>query len=1274
MEARAMSPSISENSSVSPDTGSSLHDASRIVRAIVEATSSIHAIKAMLRGVCDLSGATSASIGISTGGDDAPELVATETGVAPQGVDLARLVYPLDLDHPVWRSASLIIVHPAHKVNDVTETRITGSLMTILGTTLMRLTDAPGGDLFPATKQAESLSDDLWEVDTVESLRENVAGWLGEQLNADFVMVRTRPVETRPAAPRDAGSAYWPHEEQVAPQADGASLRAEGEIEGGFAYELAAGRHAGQQDWTLSDRALFNTTNNLFARHLKRISDQNLVATQTRYLSEMQELTASAAAARNLPELCEIVNAAVTRFLPGEHVQIQLDVPEQSNNVVFGYSPIEHLAASTLEADLCSQDSIIGTIRVQSAAPDAYGGRHEDILKSIAQSTVGAFERHILLVQIARQARYESGLRLVAERVNATLDAAELIQIASDVIFDTIRSDLVVVATVDQRTRRVRSRSHRSVDVTFSPPPIGYRLPERSLSTDTILQMQQVVVDNCSKANYTTFQDGPWRNFSTAAGTPIAINDEITGIITVGKTDDHGFTESELSLQRQIAAMLSTALENAYSYAERVRHARDLGELQRLSARIASQLDLQQSLDEIALSATNVVRGDGGVIALLEGDDLEVVGSVGSVAGKLPERFPVPGSLVEPLVYDAQPIAINDFMTADVDHAISVDQVDFTRSLVAVPLLDPEVGVVGLISVFSDEPRVWTARDISLLTTLSSASAIALQNARHFESTRDLLRASVESLAAAVEAKDPSTQNHSRHVAGYARIIAEELGLSPDAIGEIELAGLLHDVGKIGIPDSVLEKPGPLDPAEWAAVHLHPIIGEQILSGNPTLRQLLPMVRHHHERWDGNGYPDRLSEHHIPAGSAIIAVAESFDTMTTHRTYQPAKSWSDAVAEVQAGRGTQFAPFAVDAFTRAHMRGKFSVDEARVASSAINATTLKQHRAPSLDVRALRIFEAVANEIHEGTDLAPFIRNVTHELREIIGVPYLAIYVRPDEREPLALIASSPALPTADHLTEKINAGLGVVGWVARYGVIQNIPDVTQDNRYLDGGYDHGVRSELCVPLFAEGHVIGVMNLESDGPDAFSDADERLMISAADHIANAIHVVQLHERLRRLSSTDALTGLQNHRAFFERLVEITDQSIQDGSEVSVAIMDVDNLKAINDSYGHLAGDAALRSVADVLVRFRRPDDVVCRYGGDEYALILPGTSRSEAWSIMESLAVELLDGSFKVEGFSMPLPTSSWGIATAPEDSRRAMELLAIADERMYLQKTGGRG
>src|SRR5690606_18323179 len=129
--------------------------------------------------------------------------------------------------------------------------------------------------------------------------------------------------------------------------------------------------------------------------------------------------------------------------------------------------------------------------------------------------------------------------------------------------------------------------------------------------------------------------------------------------------------------------------------------------------------------------------------------------------------------------------------------------------------------------------------------------------------------------------------------------------------------------------------------------------------------------------------------------------------------------------------------------------------------------------------------------IHEGADLHTFLMTITESLREIIDVPYLGIYVRPNEREPMKLIACSPVFPTADHLTQKINDGQGVVGWVARYGVIQNIPDVSLDDRYLDGGYDNGIKAELCVPLFAEGHVIGVLNMESDQLAAFTDADER---------------------------------------------------------------------------------------------------------------------------------------------------------------------------------------
>ncbi len=183
--------------------------------------------------------------------------------------------------------------------------------------------------------------------------------------------------------------------------------------------------------------------------------------------------------------------------------------------------------------------------------------------------------------------------------------------------------------------------------------------------------------------------------------------------------------------------------------------------------------------------------------------------------------------------------------------------------------------------------------------------------------------ATVAALAAAVDAKDPYTRGHSQRVAGYAVAIAAALGFQDADVERIRLAGQLHDVGKIGVPDAVLMKSGGLDDAEFALLRQHAVIGERMLSAVPSLQDILPAVRHHHEHYDGRGYPDGLAGDALPADAAILAVADAFDAMTSSRTYRAALSAVDARGRVRAGSGTQFAPRVVAAFEKAITDGSF---------------------------------------------------------------------------------------------------------------------------------------------------------------------------------------------------------------------------------------------------------------------------------------------------------------------------------------------------------------
>jgi putative nucleotidyltransferase with HDIG domain len=178
----------------------------------------------------------------------------------------------------------------------------------------------------------------------------------------------------------------------------------------------------------------------------------------------------------------------------------------------------------------------------------------------------------------------------------------------------------------------------------------------------------------------------------------------------------------------------------------------------------------------------------------------------------------------------------------------------------------------------------------------------------------------IESLNATVDAKDPYTAGHSVRVQGIALAVAEELGLAPESLDAIRFGGLFHDIGKIAVPDSILTKPGKLDEDEYAAIKRHPADGAEIVSHFSRLHDAVPIIRHHHERWDGDGYPDRLAGSAIPAEACIVGLADAWDAMTSDRPYRQALSVDEAAEEVRRCRAKQFSPAVVDAFFAAFRR------------------------------------------------------------------------------------------------------------------------------------------------------------------------------------------------------------------------------------------------------------------------------------------------------------------------------------------------------------------
>jgi diguanylate cyclase (GGDEF)-like protein len=257
--------------------------------------------------------------------------------------------------------------------------------------------------------------------------------------------------------------------------------------------------------------------------------------------------------------------------------------------------------------------------------------------------------------------------------------------------------------------------------------------------------------------------------------------------------------------------------------------------------------------------------------------------------------------------------------------------------------------------------------------------------------------------------------------------------------------------------------------------------------------------------------------------------------------------------------------------------------------------------------------------------------------------------------------------PSVAFIGQALPAGTGISWWVMEHSRLQNVADVQADTRFV-GPAD--IRSSLIVPLRIGDETVGIIGIESTRPAAFSADDEMLLTATSHQVAAAVRVARLHQAAKSAAATDELTGLPNRRAFFDKLAEGLARSEQDGTPLSVAMIDANGLKQLNDQYGHAIGDQALVRIGEILTAGIRTGDVVARIGGDEFAIVFPGAPVFAADRIMRRLAEDIANS-------TMPsghqLPTVAWGIAPALVEGTSVDALVDAADRAMYRQKQLGK-
>jgi diguanylate cyclase (GGDEF)-like protein len=534
----------------------------------------------------------------------------------------------------------------------------------------------------------------------------------------------------------------------------------------------------------------------------------------------------------------------------------------------------------------------------------------------------------------------------------------------------------------------------------------------------------------------------------------------------------------------------------------------------------------------------------------------------------------------------------------------------------------------------------------------------------------------IRSLAAALEARDGYTGEHSDAVHQLSAAVARRLGLDRHAVGEVQAVAILHDVGKIGIPDQVLHKRGPLDSGEWVLMRRHPIIGERILRPLPGLSAVATAVRHEHERWDGHGYPDGLAGEDIPLASRIVLACDAYHALVSDRPYRAAMSEEDACAELRRCAGTQFDPRVVAAL----LDCLGAAEEPAAAGDAPDVATLLadrvRHGEDGRVERELRALISIASAVAGAQRLEDVIEVAAEEARAGIDAATVSVSrweghgdvlrtlinvgdLGPgEERLPAAEVYR---LDTQDPLRCQLEEG---------DVYIANVDDASTDPleiRLLSGLEKHCC---VCAPIHLGGRRWGELwaTRRADQP-CLTEREARFLQTVSGQIAAAIGRSELFARMLELAFEDPLTGLANRRALDERLERAVPEALREGRDLAVLLCDVDKLKELNDVHGHHAGDDALRRVGAVLreAAAAAPGEaLVCRLGGDEFCVVLEGAGAGAA----QRLGEDLLD---RLAGAAGPALAVSCGIASLGQGAQRPADLVRAADAAQYTAKRTGR-
>ncbi|MFN7929691.1 MAG: diguanylate cyclase [Blastocatellia bacterium] len=540
----------------------------------------------------------------------------------------------------------------------------------------------------------------------------------------------------------------------------------------------------------------------------------------------------------------------------------------------------------------------------------------------------------------------------------------------------------------------------------------------------------------------------------------------------------------------------------------------------------------------------------------------------------------------------------------------------------------------------------------------------------------------IEALASAIEAKDHRAVSHAQRVQSYAENLGKALLLSEEELKGLRAAALLRDIGKLAVPDYILHKSGKLTEAEIEKIKLHPVIGANILERVAFPYPLVPAVKHHHEHWDGTGYPDRLHGEEIPLTARILAVIDAFDEAYGDGSLPFARE--EAMQYLRRESGHKYDPRIVEIFLDrlpSFEAQNLGLNTSELSPYALDSLT-PSLPTPDDDVALVqaRYLKEIRQAHQEGTELLYLAQTLssTLNLEEAVAIIISrisrlitfdtgAIYLC-DESGQSAYVAGAVGIHAEKLRPHQIEVGKGIIGQSLAAGEAVFAAHPAQEFSNLEAAVPTAFQSLLVYPLTKAGRIIGAISLLSAEANSFTSEHQRVLAMVEPLAADALFNSMTYLRTEARALTDALTGLPNNRALITCFDQESNRAARYGTTLAMLMIDLDGFKQVNDTFGHQAGDTVLREIALCLKKELRAGDPLIRYGGDEFIVLLPHAEEGSLHDLIARIQKCLEAYSILLNGLEVHIGASI-GYAMFGRDGQTLDELMRVADEDMYRNK-----